>query len=289
MLNGPRWCHRLAWAVVLCQATVRLTRVPPCFYALRSCCSLSWPQGAQALVQAQAQKAAAAAAHQQSRSHALLQRLPPADDVAKAQPGGGGGGWPTPAALAERKATWAKTGVIALRDLRLDCVPDGLLDGALAGARVLDACGNRLAQLPSSLDCLTGLTALKLSGNALTPGGIPWPALGALTNLVQLTLDGNRLSSLPSSPSSPASTPSSPLAQEAPPSPSPSPSPSHHPPLSAPQPLLPPALRRLVLSGNQLAQLPAAALAGLSRLQSLELDSNSLRELPSCLGERCHL
>lgn len=133
------------------------------------------------------QAALAAAAQARTEDHKRRMAQGAAPPPARAAP---------PASLAARAEAWRKTGIAALRDLKLDSLPPELL--ALGGGvRVLDAGGNRLAALPPSLSQLSGLQRLRLSMNALADGGTPWPALAALPHLVVLALDSNQLTSLP--------------------------------------------------------------------------------------------
>lgn len=131
------------------------------------------------------QAALAAAAQKRTADHKRRLAQGAAPPPARALP---------PATLATRAEAWRKTGIAALRDLKLDALPEELL--ALGGGvRVLDAGGNRLASLPPSLSSLSALQRLRLSMNALTDGC--WPALVALPQLVVLALDSNQLTSLP--------------------------------------------------------------------------------------------
>lgn len=92
--------------------------------------------------------------------------------------------------MAARAVVWRKTGIAALRDLKLAAVPPEAI--ALGGTlRVLDLGGNALESLPDSLSALSALQRLRLSLNALSDGGTWAPLLG-LTQLVVLALDHNR-------------------------------------------------------------------------------------------------
>ena len=103
-----------------------------------------------------------------------------------------------PAAMRQRAQAWEKTGIAALRDLKLAELPPELFSPSVAAAvRVLDAGGNALTALPPSVAQLTGLQRLRLSLNQLSDGGLQWPLLVALPSLLILAADDNRLTALP--------------------------------------------------------------------------------------------
>lgn len=106
---------------------------------------------------------------------------------------------PSAASMRQRADAWAKTGIAALRDLKLVQLPPELLEpGVAASIRVLDAGGNQLGALPPGIAALTALQRLRLSLNQLTDGGMQWQALAAgLTQLLILAVDDNRLTQLP--------------------------------------------------------------------------------------------
>ncbi|KXZ55866.1 hypothetical protein GPECTOR_2g1417 [Gonium pectorale] len=183
-----------------------------------------------------------------------------------------------------QQQTWAKTGIVGLRDQGLKELPAVLAESA-AVFKVIDASHNRLAQLPPWLASLAGLQRLVLAGNLLTvalpPGagaGLAalkasggaggrgagmgqWMILvlddnqlselpdevGRLSRLERLSVSGNRLRALPAS-------------------------------LGALE-----ALQALVVSRNALEGLPAE-LGGCVRLEELDAQSNELRSLPPALG-----
>lgn len=107
-----------------------------------------------------------------------------------------GGSAPTAASMRQRAEAWQKTGIAALRDLKLTQLPPELFALA-AGVRVLDAGGNALAALPPDISSMTALQRLRLSLNQLTDEGIQWGALACLTQLVILAADDNRLTAVP--------------------------------------------------------------------------------------------
>jgi hypothetical protein len=106
---------------------------------------------------------------------------------------------PSAASMRQRADAWAKTGIAALRDLKLAQLPAELLSPSVAvSIRVLDAGGNQLSALPPGITALTALQRLRLSLNLLTDGGMQWQALAAgLTQLLILAADDNRLTELP--------------------------------------------------------------------------------------------
>ncbi len=86
---------------------------------------------------------------------------------------------------------WRKTGVASIRDAGLAQVPSQLWDVA-DSLRSADLGGNHLTCLPPNVALLTGLTRLRLSGNRLVSGGMPWTQLAALSQLNLLALDHNQ-------------------------------------------------------------------------------------------------
>lgn len=111
--------------------------------------------------------------------------------------GAGAGAAPAPS-IAQRAETWAKTGIAALRDLKLTQLPGELFGAAVAAKlRVLDCGGNALSALPPALGTLTALQRLRLSLNRLDDAGLPPQLLAGLRQLAILALDDNRLTTLP--------------------------------------------------------------------------------------------
>ncbi|KAF8072570.1 hypothetical protein HT031_000230 [Scenedesmus sp. PABB004] len=153
--------------------------------------------------------------------------------------------------LPERRAAWAKTGVIALRDMQLAALQPEWLEGIGGAPRAADFSHNCLAALPDSLCGLGTLASLKLTHNALDDAGVPWPALASgLSGLTSLLLGHNQLTVVPAC-----------LGQLG-------------------------GLVQLGLEANRLASIEEGALEGLPRLEILQLQDNALQALPEGLG-RC--
>lgn len=96
------------------------------------------------------------------------------------------GGVPT------KEQNYKATGIITLRQQRLQTLPQAALNAA-AAARVLDAAYNKLKTVPSSISAFTHLTRLVLSFNRLI--SLP-DALSQLQHLKVLLLDHNKLEEL---------------------------------------------------------------------------------------------
>lgn len=150
-------------------------------------------------------------------------------------------------AMQARLATWRKTGIAALRDLKLAAVPPEAFSAAGA-IRVLDLGGNQLTVLPPSISQLTSLQKLRLSINNMSDAGMPWEELASLQSLAVLALDSNKLTLLPPC-----------LSQLT-------------------------RLQKLTAEHNQIAQLPAAV-GALTSLRALTLRGNRLTALPPALAE----
>ncbi|GLC43890.1 hypothetical protein PLESTB_000919800 [Pleodorina starrii] len=146
-----------------------------------------------------------------------------------------------------QQQTWAKTGIVGLRDQGLKELPAALAESG-AALKVIDASNNRLTTLPDFLDSLSGLQRLVLAGNLLT-AALPPGAAAGLASLKILVLDDNQVGELPPD-----------IGQLR-------------------------KLERLSLSGNRLRALPAA-IGGLESLQALVVSRNALESLPDELG-RC--
>lgn len=147
-----------------------------------------------------------------------------------------------------RVRSWTKTGIVALRDLRLTQLPDEMFSPACADAvRVADLGGNQLTALPPSFSHLHRLQKLRLSLNCLTDAGMPWESLVSLTQLVVLAIDHNKLTFLPENFSKFTN------------------------------------LQKLSIDHNQLTSLPDS-LGSLTSLKALNVSNNSLTELPAALG-----
>ncbi|GAB4818031.1 hypothetical protein N2152v2_005077 [Parachlorella kessleri] len=185
-----------------------------------------------------------------------------------------------------RVEVWRKTGIASLRDLKLLQVPQEVLAPSLAGClRVLDLGGNQLAALPPALAQLSALQRLRLSHNALGVGvgdggseaeqqGV-WGPLMALTQLVVLNLDHNRLTVVPEGISRLVNLEKLALGDNQIGS------------LPVDMGRLT-SMRALSLSQNQLTALPAE-LGQCSRLEELDLFRNQIQELPLSLGLLLHL
>ncbi|KAG2498295.1 hypothetical protein HYH03_003556 [Edaphochlamys debaryana] len=170
----------------------------------------------------------------------------------------------------KQQETWAKTGIVGLREQGIKELPAALVDCG-ASLRVIDASHNRITSLPSFLATLGGLQRLVLAGNALSGCGLPPgactglaslkilvlddnqlsdlpPDLGSLTKLEKLSVAGNRLRELPGS-----------VGQLE-------------------------TLQFLILARNLLEQLPDQ-LSGCARLEELDAQGNELAVLPPSLGD----
>lgn len=95
--------------------------------------------------------------------------------------------------LEQRVANYAATGIVPLRDARLEALPAFVAE---LGERVktLDVTNNRLAALPASLEANAALVRLVAARNLLT--SLPLE-LYSLSSLKVLNLDNNRLAALP--------------------------------------------------------------------------------------------
>mmetsp|Transcript_11543 Transcript_11543/g.29486 ORF Transcript_11543/g.29486 Transcript_11543/m.29486 type:complete len:279 (-) Transcript_11543:5-841(-) len=95
--------------------------------------------------------------------------------------------------LEQRKANYAATGIVPLRDARLEALPPFVAE---LGERVktLDVTNNRLTELPGSIEANAALVRLVVARNLLA--SLPLELYG-LAGLKVLNLEGNRLASLP--------------------------------------------------------------------------------------------
>jgi len=137
---------------------------------------------------------------------------------------------------------------VALRDAGLRELPSTALSLGTA-ARVLDAGGNELTELPEAMSSLTSLQRLRLTANRLTAAGLPnalFDAWGQM--LTVLALDDNRLERLPDAVG------------------------------------LLHALKRLTVARNALQQLPTSV-GGLQNLELLDVSGNRLSVMPAELGQ----
>jgi internalin A len=147
-----------------------------------------------------------------------------------------------------RAAAWTATGIVALRDAGLSELPSAAL-AVGAAARVLDAAGNQLTELPEAMASLTSLQRLRLSANRLSAAGVPSALFDAWRRtLTVLALDDNRLERLPDAIG---------LLQ---------------------------ALKQLTVARNALQQLPTSV-GGLRCLQLLDVSGNRLSAMPAELGQ----
>ncbi|KAK9821058.1 hypothetical protein WJX74_007058 [Apatococcus lobatus] len=147
------------------------------------------------------------------------------------------------AAWQDRAKTWAKTGVVSVRDSGLTELPAEALSVS-APVRVLDASNNCLQQLPMAASSLAGqLIRLAASHNQLDHGQLP--GLATFIHLKVLLLDHNRFQHNPAE-----------LASLT-------------------------ALEHLSLSNNKLETFGGQCLSNLGKLQRLELQNNALRTLPA--------
>lgn len=159
----------------------------------------------------------------------------------------------------QRTASWKKTGIVGLRDLKLSDIPADVFEVG-AGVRVLDCGNNHLTSISTSpFSKLVSLEKLRLSFNELSGGGIPWTQLADLPRLAILALDHNRLTHL------------------------------HHPQetqihdATSWMSTAAPHLVKLTLDHNQLTTLPDS-ISCLTSLKALTVASNRLTELPAGLA-----
>ncbi|KAK3274201.1 hypothetical protein CYMTET_17605 [Cymbomonas tetramitiformis] len=103
---------------------------------------------------------------------------------------------PVMSAQEARVASWSKTGIIGFRDSGLQEIPCEVWGVGSAG-RVLDLGSNHIMSIAASISQLPNLQKLRLDGNSLQDEGMPWEAMTALVNLTHLSVNSNRLNSLP--------------------------------------------------------------------------------------------
>lgn len=192
-------------------------------------------------------RAAAAPPSAGGRPAASSARPTPAGRGVNVGSSGGGAASARPASLPERRASWQKMGVVALRDLGLAEVPAGCFEG-LADVRGADLSQNCLTAIPADVSRLASLGSLRLSENALRDEGLPWEALAGLRGLTLLALDGNELTRLPAALGGCS------------------------------------ALVRLSAAGNRIVSVDEAALAGLPALREVDVSRNALAALPESVG-----
>ena len=93
----------------------------------------------------------------------------------------------------QRLANYAATGIVPLRDARMQEVP-GFVAELGAKVKTLDLTNNSIMELPATIEANYNLTRLTVSKNLLT--GLP-PQISLLSNLKFLTVDDNKLLELP--------------------------------------------------------------------------------------------
>jgi Leucine-rich repeat (LRR) protein len=203
---------------------------------------------------AQSQGAAALQASQKAKMEALKERLKSSNGARVTSSSSSLLATTTAATASTMQAridAWSKTGIAALRDLKLTELPPEMFTNTLCcdNIRVLDLGGNNFSALPPSISNLKKLQKLRLSFNLLTDQGMPWDALCSMTQLVVLALDHNNLVEILESISNLFN------------------------------------LQKLTLDHNNLARLPEKAFSGLVSLKALTLNANLLIQLPTSLSE----
>ncbi|CAJ2640352.1 unnamed protein product [Trifolium pratense] len=148
-----------------------------------------------------------------------------------------------------RSERWKVTGVIALSECNLEAIPDEVwICGS--SARVLVCDRNILRNVPIEISQLTRLEKLFIDANNLSAESINWEGLTNLKYLTVLTLNQNRLTTLPSALGSISS------------------------------------LRELHLSNNQLTGLPDE-IGNLTQLEVLKANNNRMSKICEFIGN-CH-
>ncbi|RHN67732.1 putative leucine-rich repeat domain, L domain-containing protein [Medicago truncatula] len=148
-----------------------------------------------------------------------------------------------------RLERWKATGVVALSECNLEAIPDEVwICGS--SARVLHCNDNLLKKVPVEISQLTRLDKLFINSNNLLDESINWEALSNLKYLTVLSLNQNRLTTLPSV-----------LG-------------------------LITSLRELHVSNNQLAGLPDE-IGHLTKLEVLKANNNRMSKISEFIG-KCH-
>ncbi|KAL4384383.1 hypothetical protein GQ457_15G006120 [Hibiscus cannabinus] len=95
--------------------------------------------------------------------------------------------------LADSKARWRSTGIVALRDAKLKRFPDEVLD-LDKSVRTLDVTQNKLVEIPMEISKLVNMQRLIVASNHIQrlPSNV-----GKLQSLKVMILDGNQITSLP--------------------------------------------------------------------------------------------
>lgn len=194
----------------------------------------------------QSQGATALQASQKAKMEALKERLKSSNNN---RPTSSSSSLAT--TLQARIDAWSKTGIAALRDLKLTEIPIEVFTdtSCCENIRVLDLGGNNFSSLSPSILNLKNLQKLRLSLNLLRNDGMPWQAMCSMKQLIVLALDHNKLTEVPECICS----------------------------------LL--NLQKLTLDHNDIASLPENAFSGLESLRALTLNSNKLTELSISLSE----
>ncbi|KAK8604113.1 hypothetical protein V6N13_096575 [Hibiscus sabdariffa] len=154
--------------------------------------------------------------------------------------------------LADSKARWRSTGIVALRDAKLKAsnpfftyprFPDEVLD-LDKSVRTLDVTQNKLVEIPMEISKLVNMQRLILASNHIQrlPSNV-----GKLQSLKVMILDGNEITSLPDE-----------LGELV-------------------------RLEKLSISGNMLVSLPET-IGCLHNLSLLNVSSNKLKHLPESVG-----
>ncbi|XP_020085999.1 plant intracellular Ras-group-related LRR protein 8 isoform X1 [Ananas comosus] len=148
--------------------------------------------------------------------------------------------------IKSRSERWRSTGVVALSESNLKAVPEEVW-ACGSSIRVLDISTNSIQDIPIKISALKSLNKLILNANGLLDENISWEGLSSLKVLTLLSLNQNRLTTLPSTLGSLTS------------------------------------LRQLHIANNKLKSLPAE-MGSLSQLEILIASNNRITSLPSSIG-----
>ncbi|XP_020086000.1 plant intracellular Ras-group-related LRR protein 8 isoform X2 [Ananas comosus] len=151
--------------------------------------------------------------------------------------------------IKSRSERWRSTGVVALSESNLKAVPEEVW-ACGSSIRVLDISTNSIQDIPIKISALKSLNKLILNANGLLDENISWEGLSSLKVLTLLSLNQNRITSLPSSIGNCRS------------------------------------LIEIDLSCNLLAELPET-LGDICNLKALHLRNNGIKFLPSTLFKMC--
>ncbi|KAJ4786112.1 LRR/ubiquitin-like domain protein [Rhynchospora pubera] len=173
-----------------------------------------------------------------------------------------------------RAERWKITGVVALSESQLKEVPEEVW-GCGSSIRVLDLGTNFIQQIPSKISDLKSLNKLLLNGNDLSEDSICWEGLLSLKLLSILSLNNNRLTTLPSALCSLTSLSQLHLACNK--------------LISLPVEIGSlTQLEVLKANNNRMSSLPLS-IGNCKSLIEIDLSSNLLTELPETLGSLCNL